>query len=205
MDFGLRRRDHRAAALAIPAGTALIWLAINAMNCNDGVDGLSGSLASITLASLAGLLYIVIGNVEVADYLRVPHNPAAAEWALVAFTMVACLFGYLWYNAPPSSVLMGDSGSRPIGLLIGALVAVSGNPVILLVCGLIILANGATGLAKVLLIRLFRIRILRDVQFPLHDHARKNLGWAGTQVLFRFSLIHFAVTALLLTLLLKVR
>jgi len=193
------------ASITIPMMTAVIWLAINAMNCSDGVDGLSGNLASITLASLGGLLYVVIGNVEVANYLRVPHNPAAADWSLVSLTMVGCLFGYLWYNAPPSSVLMGDSGSRPIGLLIGALVALSGNPVILFVCGLIILANGATGLAKVLLIRLFKIRILRDVRFPLHDHARKNLGWAGTQVLFRFSLIHFAVTALLLTLLLKVR
>jgi phospho-N-acetylmuramoyl-pentapeptide-transferase len=56
-----------------------------------------------------------------------------------------------------------------------------------------------------LLIRIFDIRILRNVRFPLHDHARKNLGWAGTQVLFRFSMLHLAVTALLLTLLLKVR
>lgn len=193
------------ASLNIPMMTAVIWLAINAMNCSDGVDGLSANLACVTLASLAGLLYIAIGNVDVANYLRVPHNAAGADWSLVALTMVGCLFGYLWYNAPPSMVLMGDSGSRPIGLLIGALVAMSGNPVILVVCGLIILTNGATGLVKVLLIRLFRIRILRDVRFPLHDHARQNLNWAGTQVLFRFSLIHFAVTALLLTLLLKVR
>jgi phospho-N-acetylmuramoyl-pentapeptide-transferase len=185
--------------------TAMIWLAINAMNCSDGVDGLSANLACITLASLAGLLYVVIGNVDVAGYLRVPHNQAGADWSLVALTMVGCLAGYLWYNAPPSMVLMGDSGSRPVGLMIGALVAATGNPFILLACGLIILANGATGLAKMLLIRIFDIRILRNVRFPLHDHARKNLGWAGTQVLFRFSMLHLAVTALLLILLLKVR
>ena len=193
------------AWIAIPVMTGVIWLAINAMNCTDGVDGLSANLACITLAALAGLLYIVIGNQEVAHYLHVPHNPAAADWAMTAFTMLGCLFGYLWYNAPPSVVLMGDSGSRPIGWLIGTLVVVSGNPTILFVCGLVIILNGATGLAKVLLIRIFDIRILSDIRFPLHDHARKNLGWAGTQVLMRFSLIHLAVTVLLLTFLLKIR
>lgn len=196
---------HVPAVLALPLMTAVIWLAINAMNCSDGVDGLSANLAIITLIGLGGLLYVAVGNVDVATYLRIPHNPTGADWSLVAMAMVGCLFGYLWFNAPPSAVLMGDSGSRPIGLLVGTLVAASGNPFILAICGSIILANGATGLAKVLLIRLFNIRILGNVRFPLHDHARKNLGWTGTQVLIRFCLLHSAITALLMMLLLKVR
>ncbi len=191
--------------LALPVTTGVIWLAINAMNCSDGVDGLSGTLAALTLTGLAGLLYVVVGNVDVAGYLRIPHNPLGADWALVAMAMIGCLFGYLWFNAPPSAVLMGDSGSRPIGLLIGTLVAATGNPAILVICGSIILANGATGLAKVLLIRLFKIRVLHNIRFPLHDHVRKNLGWTGTQVLIRFSLLHIAITALLMMVLLKVR
>lgn len=193
------------AVFALAVMTGVIWLSINAMNCSDGVDGLSANLAIITLVGLAGVLYVAVGNVEVAAYLRIPHNPLGADWSLLAMAMTGCLFGYLWYNAPPSTILMGDSGSRPIGLLIGTLVAASGNPAILAICGSIILVNGATGLAKVLLVRLFSIRILRNVRFPLHDHARQYHKWTGTQVLIRFSLLHSAITALLMLLLLKVR
>jgi phospho-N-acetylmuramoyl-pentapeptide-transferase len=191
--------------ITLPITTGLIWLSINAMNCSDGVDGLSANLACISLASLAGILYVVVGNIDIATYLRISHNHAGADWALLGLIMVGCLFGYLWHNAPPSSVLMGDSGSRPIGLLVGTLVAVSGNPFLILVCSLIVLINGATGLLKVLLIRIFKFSLLKEVRFPLHDHVRKNLGWTGTQVLIRFSLLHFAITAMLLTLLIKVR
>lgn len=193
------------AGLALPVMTAVIWLSINALNCSDGVDGLSANLAIMTLVALAGLLYVAVGNHDVAAYLRIPFNPLGADWALLAMAMTGCLFGYLWHNAPPSAILMGDAGSRPIGLLIGTLVVASGNPAVLMICGSIILANGATGLVKVLLVRLFSIRILRNVRFPLHDHARQNLHWTGTQVLIRFGLLHSAATAVLMLLLLKVR
>jgi phospho-N-acetylmuramoyl-pentapeptide-transferase len=193
------------AWIGIPIVTTVIWVAINAMNCNDGVDGLSGSLASVCFAFLGILLYTVIGNVEVSKYLLIPHNPDGATWALASAVMIGCIFGYLWYNVPPSSVLMGDSGSRPIGLMLGVLVSVGLNPFLLVVCGFIILANGATGLAKLALLRVFKVGIFRTISFPLHDHCRKKLGWAGSQVLLRFLLIHIAVSALMIALLLKVR
>jgi phospho-N-acetylmuramoyl-pentapeptide-transferase len=193
------------AWLNLAITTAVMWLAINAMNCNDGVDGLSGSLACVTLAALGILLYIVVGNARVSEYLLIPHNPAGANWALAAALMIGCLFGYLWHNAPPSAVLMGDAGSRPIGLLIGILITVALNPFLLVVCGFLLLANGATGLAKVALIRVFKISVFKTIRFPLHDHARKNLGWSGAQVLLRFILMHIVISALLVGLLLKVR
>lgn len=193
------------AWLNLAITTAVMWLAINAMNCNDGVDGLSGSLACVTLAALGCLLYIVVGNARISEYLLIPHNPAGADWALAAALMIGCLFGYLWHNAPPSAVLMGDAGSRPIGLLIGILITVALNPFLLVVCGFILLANGATGLAKVALIRVFKISIFQSIRFPLHDHVRKNLGWSGPQVLLRFILMHIVISALLIGILLKVR
>jgi phospho-N-acetylmuramoyl-pentapeptide-transferase len=73
------------------------------------------------------------------------------------------------------------------------------------VCGFLLLANGATGLAKVALIRVFKISVFKTIRFPLHDHARKNLGWSGAQVLLRFILMHIVISALLVGLLLKVR
>jgi phospho-N-acetylmuramoyl-pentapeptide-transferase len=123
----------------------------------------------------------------------------------LAFVMTGAVGGYLWYNAAPSQALMGDAGSRPLGLLIGLLVAATGNPFFLLMVGLVIVLNGATGWVKVAMIRFFRIRVLHTIRFPLHDHARKELNWSNTQVLVRFMLLHLGLSALLITLVLKVR
>jgi phospho-N-acetylmuramoyl-pentapeptide-transferase len=191
--------------LAIPVATAVIWLSINATNCSDGVDGVSGSLTATAIMILGGLLYAVIGNEVVARHLNIPVNPEGASWAIMAFLMVGCVAGYLWYNAAPSLVLMGDAGSRPLGLLIGMLVVATNNPLFLLPVGSVILLNGATGLVKVALLRFFRLKVLAGVRFPLHDHCRRELGWSNTQVLVRFMLLHLGVSALLVILALKLR
>ena len=189
----------------IPAATALIWLTINATNCTDGVDGLSGSLSLIALFYLGVILYAIVGNPDVARYLQVPHSANAVTFAMLAFPMAGCLAGYLWYNAHPSVVLMGDAGSRPIGFLLGTLVLATGNPVLILVVAGVVLANGATGLLKVSLLRFFKVGIFRRVRYPLHDHARQNLGWSNSQVLLRFVLLQAIGTPLLLLLVLKIR
>ena len=118
---------------------------------------------------------------------------------------------------------MGDAGSRALGLLIGVAVVASGNPFLVLVVSPVVLANGATGLLKILLLQgLARlgvetgtqadasraprfVRALRSVRFPLHDHCRTNLGWSNTQVLVRFVLLQAALMPALFLLLLKIR
>jgi phospho-N-acetylmuramoyl-pentapeptide-transferase len=190
---------------AIPLASGVIWLSINATNCSDGVDGVSGSLTATAILILGGLLYTVIGNVEVARHLNIPFVAEGANWAIMAFLMVGCVAGYLWYNAAPSQVLMGDAGSRPLGLLIGMLVVATNNPLFLLLVASVILLNGATGLVKVALLRFFGLKILAGIRFPLHDHCRKELGWSNSQVLVRFMLLHLGVSALLVILALKVR
>lgn len=191
--------------LYIPLATGLLWLTINATNCTDGVDGLSGSLSILALVFLAGILYGIVGHQDVSRYLLVPHYPDGADWALLAFVMAGCLAGYLWYNAFPSQVLMGDAGSRPMGFLIGMLVLACGNPFLIVVVAGLVLVNGATGLLKVALLRFFKISIFKTVRYPLHDHMRKNLGWSPTQVLVRFMLLQALGTPLLLLILFKVR
>ena len=128
--------------VCVSGATALIWMAINATNCTDGVDGLSGSLAVVALTSLGGLLYFVLGHDEISAYLLLPHYPDGATWAISAFAMIGCLTGYLWYNAHPSEMLMGDAGSRAVGLLLGILVIKSGNPFMLLIVSGVLLVNG---------------------------------------------------------------
>jgi len=193
------------AWIALPAATALIWLTINATNCTDGVDGLSGSLAALALFYVGLILYGIVGHPVMAAYLRVPHLPQAVPLAMMCFPMVGCLGGYLWHNAHPSAVLMGDAGSRPLGFLLGTLVLGTGNPVLLVAVAGVVIVNGATGLLKVFLLRFFRIGIFRGVRWPLHDHVRLSLGWSTEQVLLRFGLLQAFVTPVLLLLVLKVR
>ena len=186
--------------LFIAGATVLIWVSINATNCTDGVDGLSASLSGMGILFLGTILYGIVGHADIAGYLLVPHYVLGADWAIMAFVMVGCLAGYLWHNSYPSAVLMGDAGSRPIGLLLGVLVLACGNPFLILVVAFMVLVNGATGMLKVALLRFFKIGIFHEVRYPLHDHVRHNMGWSNTQVLVRFMLLQAVGTPILLVL-----
>jgi phospho-N-acetylmuramoyl-pentapeptide-transferase len=189
----------------IPFGTVLIWVAINSTNCTDGVDGLSGTLSAIAFTSLGGLLYFVLGHQEISSYLLLPHYPDGATWGVMAFSMVGAIMGYLWYNAHPSILLMGDAGSRALGFLLGVFVLKTGNPFTIFIVSAVLLVNGGTGLVKVGLKRFLKIAIFKSVRFPLHDHVRHNKGWSNPQVLVRFSLIQVMLTLVLIVLLIKIR
>lgn len=191
--------------LFIPGATILIWTSINATNCTDGVDGLSASLSGLGILFLGVILYGIVGHAAIANYLLVPHYALGADWAIMAFVLTGCLAGYLWHNSYPSAVLMGDAGSRPIGLMLGVLVLACGNPFLILVVAFMVLVNGATGMVKVALLRFFKIGIFGKIRYPLHDHVRHNMGWSNTQVLVRFMLLQAVGTPILLVLLLKVR
>ncbi len=149
----------------VPLATAVLWWTINATNCTDGVDGLAGSLTLLSLTYLGGFLYGIVGHVEVARYLLLPHRPDGAQWAILIFTVAGGLAGYLWHNAKPSAVLMGDAGSRFLGLLLGMAVLAAGNPFLVLVVAPVVLINGGTGLVKLTLLRLFG-RLGFDVRPP---------------------------------------
>ena len=189
----------------VPAASVLIWVSINATNCTDGVDGLSASLTSMAILFLGATLYGIVGHQAIAAYLLVPHYDLGADWAIVAFVLVGCLAGYLWHNSFPSAVLMGDAGSRPIGLLLGVFALACGNPFLILVVAFVVLVNGATGMVKVALLRFFRIPIFSSIRYPLHDHVRHKYGWSNTQVLVRFMLLQAVGTPILMVLLLKIR
>ena len=191
--------------LFVIGGMVLIWTAINSTNCTDGVDGLSGTLTAVAFTSLGGLLYFVLGHKEISSYLLLPHYPDGAIWGIMAFSLVGTIMGYLWYNANPSSLLMGDAGSRALGFLLGVFVIKTGNPFTIFIVSAVLLINGGTGLVKVALLRFFKIAIFRTIRFPLHDHVRHNKGWSNTQVLVRFALIQVMMTMVMLVLLIKVR
>ncbi len=140
-------------ALYIPGAAFLLWFSMNATNCSDGVDGLAGTLTLMSLLFLSAFLYGVVGHEPIARYLIVPHDPAGARWAILTATLAGGVAGYLWHNAEPSSLLMGDAGSRPLGLMVGVAVLTSGNPFLIFVVSPIVLLNGGTGLFKLALLR----------------------------------------------------
>ena len=197
----------------VPCAAFVLWFTMNATNCSDGVDGLAGTLTTIELVILAVMLYVVIGYKPVAHYFLLPCNPDAARWAILVMTVAGGFGGYLWFNAEPSKILMGDAGSRFLGILVGAGSLVTGNPFLVLAFAPVILVNGGGGLAKLVLLRLAKKfgrdisedNVIRKIRFPLHDHCKKNLGWSNAQVLMRFTLLQLIVMPILLIMLIKIR
>ena len=183
----------------------MLWVSINTTNCTDGVDGLSSSLVLLALFTLGIIFYAILGHTDMASYLLVPHFTGGASWAIIIFTFSGVVMGYLWHNAFPSSVLMGDAGSRALGFFIGVCVMISGNPLLFLVTSSIIFVNGGMGLLKVALKRYLHICIFETVRFPLHDHMRKNHGWSPTQVLIKFLMIQLLITVGMLGVFFKIR
>ncbi|MBQ6136876.1 MAG: phospho-N-acetylmuramoyl-pentapeptide-transferase [Kiritimatiellae bacterium] len=197
----------------IPLSAFILWFTMNATNCSDGVDGLAGTLTVITLAMLAVILYIVVGYRPVAHYFLIPAYAESARWAIVVMIVAGAFGGYLWFNAEPSKILMGDAGSRFLGILVATASLMTGNPLLVLFLAPVILVNGGGGLGKLVLLRAakrlgFQIgddSVIRRIRFPLHDHCKKNLGWSNAQVLMRFVLLQLAVMPILLIILIKVR
>ena len=197
----------------VPVAAFVLWFTMNATNCSDGVDGLAGTLTLIALAMLAVVLYVVVGYRPVAHYFLIPVYAEAARWAIVVMIVAGAFGGYLWYNAEPSKILMGDAGSRYLGILVATASLMTGNPLIVLALAPIVLVNGGGGLGKLVLLRVakkvgFDIgedSLIKKIRFPLHDHCKKNLKWSNAQVLMRFVLLQLVVMPILLLVLLKVR
>lgn len=158
---------------------ALVWMAINVTNCSDGVDGLSATLTIITLGSF----YL----------LRQETNGIGSfEYSIMLFMVV--LVAYLWYNATPSTMLMGDAGSRAMGMMIAITALMSKSPLLYIPLSIVLILDGGLGLLKVALLRFLKIRILTHTRCPLHDQARKVNNWSNTQVVMRFAMIQVIVS-----------
>ena len=198
--------EHRIApAIFIAISTIMIWASINTTNCTDGVDGLSSTLVLVALITMGVVFYFILGHKDISEYLLVPHIKDGADWAVMTFALAGVLMGYLWHNAFPSNVLMGDAGSRALGFYIGVCVMVTRNPFMILATSTLIFINGGLGLVKVFLKRFFHISIFTNVRFPLHDHMRKNHGWSPTQVVIKFLILQILITVAVLGILFKVR
>lgn len=152
----------------------LVWVSVNVTNCSDGVDGLSGTLTIISIMTIY-LVDRILGTGE--------------DFSFLILLFAVCILGYLWYNATPSRLMMGDAGSRAMGLFISIAILKTGSPVLYIPIALVLILDGGLGLLKVSLIRFCKIHILNHVRTPLHDHVRKVWGWSNTQTVYRFAII----------------
>lgn len=172
-----------------------IWISVNVTNCSDGVDGLSGSVGIATLMGIYGVL-------QVGTYIsKAPGNwnaimqlgNGAAAFSPQIPMLCLCILAYLWFNSTPSILMMGDAGSRAIGLFIAIAILQTGSPFLFLLLALVFILDGGLGLLKVSLLRFFKIHILKNVRTPLHDQARKVMGWSNTQCVYRFTIIQVVI------------
>ncbi len=158
----------------------VIWVSINVTNCSDGVDGLSGSLS---IATLMGF-FVIMQKIGISS-----------EFSPQILILITGISAYLWFNATPSKLMMGDAGSRAIGLFIAICALKTQDPFLFLQIALVMLFDGGLGLVKVFLLRFFKIHILKNVRTPLHDHVRKVWGWSNTQCVYRFTIIQLVICA----------
>ena len=161
----------------------LIWASINVVNCTDGVDGLSASLAVVSI----GTFLLAYGK-ELGDY------------ATAAIVFIGALLAYLWMNAKPSTLLMGDAGSRAMGFFLAVLALKSGHPFSFLLVALVFIVDGSLGIRKISFKRFLHISILKNTLTPLHDHVRKRMGWSDEQVVARWLILQAVASAWLLLL-----
>lgn len=158
----------------------LVWTSVNVTNCADGVDGLSGTLTIITIMTIYAI-----------D--RIKERPESFSFMILLFAV--CILGYLWYNATPSKLMMGDAGSRAMGLFISIAILKTGCPLLYIPVAIVLILDGGLGLLKVFLLRFLKIHILKNVRTPLHDHVRKVWDWSNTQTVYRFAIIQIIVSA----------
>lgn len=156
----------------------LIWVSINVTNCSDGVDGLCGTLSAITLTTA----YILFRVFDIEPVFR--HT---------VLLMVVCILGYLWFNASPSKLLMGDAGSRAIGIFIAFVFLKLHHPLLYIPVAIMLILDGGLGLIKVSFMRFLHINIMQNIRTPIHDHMRKKKEWSDAQVVFRFAIIQIVV------------
>jgi phospho-N-acetylmuramoyl-pentapeptide-transferase len=166
-------------------GVFVIIGASNAVNLTDGLDGLAIVPAMIAAGCFALISYLV-GNAIFANYLQIHHVPGAGELAVFCGAMVGASLGFLWFNAPPAMVFMGDTGSLSIGGALGTVSIVTKHELVLAIIGGLFALEAVSVIVQVASFKLTGRRVFRMA--PLHHHFEQK-GWAEPTIVIRFWII----------------
>jgi phospho-N-acetylmuramoyl-pentapeptide-transferase len=193
-------RDPSSTALAIPFFKDLVlhfgWFFVifgafvivgagNAVNLTDGLDGLAIVPVMIATASFAMIAYLA-GNAVFADYLQIKYVAGTGELAVLCGALLGAGLGFLWFNAPPASIFMGDTGSLALGGMLGSIAVAVKHEIVLAVIGGLFVLEAVSVIVQVVSFKLTGKRIFRMA--PIHHHF-EQLGWTEPQIVIRFWII----------------
>lgn len=169
----------------VPFGVLVIAGASNAVNLTDGLDGLAIGPSLIAIACF-GLIAYLVGNINYADYLQLHHVPRAGELSVFCGAMIGAGIGFLWFNAPPASVFMGDTGSLSIGAALGTISIITKHELVLAIIGGLFVLEAISVIVQVASFKLTGRRVFRMA--PLHHHFEQK-GWEEPTIVIRFWII----------------
>ena len=169
----------------IPFAVVVIVGSSNAVNLTDGLDGLAIVPVMIAAGCFALIAYLV-GNAVFANYLQINHVPGTGEIAVFCGALCGASLGFLWYNAPPARVFMGDTGSLSMGGALGTISVITKHELVLLIIGGLFVLETVSVIVQVASFKLTGRRVFRMA--PLHHHFEKK-GWAEATIVIRFWII----------------
>jgi len=169
----------------VPFGAFVVVGAANAVNLTDGLDGLAIMPVMIAAATL-GLIAYVVGNFNYTQYLGVHFVPGTGELAVFSAALIGGGLGFLWYNAPPAAVFMGDTGSLALGGALGTMAVCTKHEIVLAIVGGLFVVEALSVILQVVYYKRTKKRIF--LMAPIHHHFEKK-GWAEPQIVIRFWII----------------
>lgn len=171
--------------LFVPFAMLVMTGASNAVNLTDGLDGLAIVPVAIAAACF-GLISYLVGNAIYADYLQIHYVPGSGELAVLCGALIGGAMGFLWYNAPPAMVFMGDTGSLALGGVLGTMAVITKHELVLAIIGGLFVMETLSVMIQVAYFKMTGKRIF--LMAPLHHHFEK-LGWSEPTIVIRFWII----------------
>lgn len=171
--------------LFVPFGIFVIIGASNAVNLTDGLDGLAIVPVAIAAACF-GLIAYLVGNLIYADYLQIHYVPGSGELAVLCGALIGGAMGFLWYNAPPAMVFMGDTGSLALGGVLGTMAVITKHELVLAIIGGLFVIETVSVMIQVAYFKMTGKRVF--LMAPLHHHFEKH-GWSEPTIVIRFWII----------------
>jgi phospho-N-acetylmuramoyl-pentapeptide-transferase len=169
----------------IPFAMVVIVGAANAVNLTDGLDGLAIMPVMIAAGAL-GVIAYAVGRSDFTEYLDVHYVPGTGEILIFCAALIGGGMGFLWYNAPPAAVFMGDTGSLALGGALGAIAVTTKHEIVLAIVGGLFVVEALSVIIQVLYFKRTGKRVF--LMAPIHHHFEKK-GWAEPQIVIRFWII----------------
>ncbi|HEX6440735.1 MAG TPA: phospho-N-acetylmuramoyl-pentapeptide-transferase [Stellaceae bacterium] len=169
----------------VPFGVLVITGAANAVNLTDGLDGLAIGQTMIAAAAFALFVYLV-GNAIYSNYLQLHHVARADELMVLCGSLVGASLGFLWFNAPPASVFMGDTGSLSLGAALGTISVIAKHELVLAIIGGMFVLEAVSVIVQVISYKTTGRRVF--LMAPLHHHF-EQLGWDESKIVIRFWIV----------------